>query len=382
MRPHPWLRSGIVWVVAALPVATVLAACSSSMSSGAPTTRAPASKNPTDICSSASCVTVPNVLNICMSGSCRRDTEQQAEKILTTHGLRYIVTDVPLGTAAGPIGTIYGEVPDPLEVVPRGSTVNIEVIEPAPRSPVGSVSSPSTLAPRDTPAPASFVSAVTGVPSSIASAVGVPSQSLVVPPTIKQGQPKLTIEGRPGVVFIAGEFCPFCAAERWPIIMAFGKFGSFSNLKETTSSPWDTDPDTATFSFYGASYSSPYLTFDTSEHESNDSNGIGTRKLLQPLTPLESSLWKRYDSPDGYPFLDIGNEAFVLTPSYNPAVLSGLDQSDIVSRFSNPNDPVTESIVGTANYLTASICAITGEHPESVCSASVVAEAAKAMHLS
>jgi Domain of unknown function (DUF929) len=228
-------------------------------------------------------------------------------------------------------------------------------------------------------ASASLVDQVTSVPTTVADAVGVPSSSTVAVPTVKKGQPALTINGKPGAVFIGGEFCPYCAAERWAMVMAFSKFGTFSNLKETTSSPWDTDPSTATFSFYGASYSSPYVTFDTSEHESNDTSGIGTRTTLQPLTPLESRLWAKYDNPEGFPFLDIGNKYFVLAPSYDPAVLSGLDQEDIASKLKNPSDPVTQAIVGTSNYLTAAICAVTGQKPATVCSATAVTKAAKAL---
>jgi hypothetical protein len=247
----------------------------------------------------------------------------------------------------------------------------------------GSSSPPpkSSVAPVDTPAPASLVSTVTGVDPSVASAVGLPSTSIVAPPTIKNNQPKLVINGKPGAVFIGGEFCPLCGAERWAIIMAFGKFGTFSNLQETTSSPWDSDPSTPTFSFYGASYTSPYLTFDTSEHESNDSSGLGTRTILQPLTALESNLWAKYDNPEGFPFLDIGNKVFVLTPSYNPQTLANLDQTDVASKLSNPKSPVTQAIVGTANYLTAGICNLTGQKPASVCSASIVAKASAAMGL-
>jgi hypothetical protein len=226
----------------------------------------------------------------------------------------------------------------------------------------------------------SLVAQVTGVSPGVAAKVGLPS-SLVAAPTFKGGQPPLTIGGKPGAVFIGGEFCPYCAAERWSIIMAFSKFGTFSNLQETTSSPWDTDPATATFSFVDATYSSPYINFDFVEHESNDTDGLGTRTTLQPLTALESHLWAKYDNPEGFPFLDIGNKAFVLTPSYNPEVLSGLDQEDIASKLTNANDPVTQSIVGTANYLTASICAITGQKPASACSPAVVGKAAKAIGL-
>jgi hypothetical protein len=250
-------------------------------------------------------------------------------------------------------------------------------------------SSPSSaanqqIAPVNTPAPASLVNAVTGVPTSVAAAVGVPSSSLVAPPTVKTGQPPLTIDGKPAAVFVGAEFCPLCAAERWAIIMAFGKFGTFSNLQQTTSSPWDSYPDTPTFSFYGATYTSPYITLDTTEHESNDSNGEN-RTTLQPLTALEAKLWAEYDggtSAEGFPFLDIGNKVFVLSPSYNPQTLAGMDQKDVASKLTNAKSPVTQSIVGTANYLTAAICATTGQKPASVCSAPVLSKVAKAMKLS
>jgi hypothetical protein len=202
---------------------------------------------------------------------------------------------------------------------------------------------------------------------------------MVAPPTIKKGQPALTINGKPGAVFIGGEFCPYCAAERWALVNAFSRFGAFTGLKETTSSPWDTDPSTATFSFYGSSYQSNYVTFDTSEHESNDTTALNTRTTLQPLTPLESRLWGKYDNPEGFPFLDIGNKYFVLAPSYDPAVLSGLDQEDIASKLTNPKDPVTQAIVGTANYVTAAICEMTDQKPATVCSASGVTKAAKGL---
>jgi hypothetical protein len=238
---------------------------------------------------------------------------------------------------------------------------------------------PSTLAPSIVPASATVLSQVTGVPTTVVNTIGQPSTSMVAPPTIKKGQPALTIAGKPGAVFIGGEFCPYCAAERWALVMAFSKFGTFSGLKETTSSPWDTDPATATFSFYGSTYQSPYVTFDTSEHESNDTTGLGTRTVLQPLTSLESRLWAKYDNPEGFPFLDIGNKYFVLAPSYDPAVLSGLDQNDIASKLTNPKDPVTQAIVGTANYVTAAICATTGQKPASACSPAGIGKAAKGL---
>ncbi len=243
---------------------------------------------------------------------------------------------------------------------------------------------PATAGPLEPPlrpASAAVLRKLTSVPPRVVNAVGLPPPSIVSPPTVDGGQPDLVVDGKPGAVFIGGVFCPYCAAERWAIIMAFSRFGSFSHLQETTSSPWEVYPSTATFSFQGASYSSRYVGLAMSEHSGNDVDGPGTDPVLEPLTRQEASLWQRYDDSYGYPFLDIGNEAFVLSPSFTPGLLSGFDQEQIDSRLSVPADPSTEAIVGASDYLTAAICATTGQRPVSVCAAPVVVKAGKAMDL-
>jgi hypothetical protein len=235
--------------------------------------------------------------------------------------------------------------------------------------------------PQLVPATGSVVAKLTGVPPAVVAAVGAPPQTVVLPPTVTVGQPPLAIDGKPGAVFVGAEFCPYCAVERWAIILAFSRFGTFSHLKETTSSPWDVYPSTATFSFQGASYSSRYVVLAVSEHQGNDVNGPGTSRELEPLTGQEAALWQRYDDSSGYPFLDIGNKALVVAPSFSPALLSGLDQPEIAARLSDPEQLSTEAIVGTANFLTAAICATTGQRPASVCSLRAVERAATAMSL-
>ena len=72
--------------------------------------------------------------------------------------------------------------------------------------------------------------------------------------------PPLTIGGKPAIVFISEESCPFCAAERWPLVVALSHFGTWSDLGSTRSSATDIYPDTATFSFRNARYTSRALT--------------------------------------------------------------------------------------------------------------------------
>jgi hypothetical protein len=234
------------------------------------------------------------------------------------------------------------------------------------------------------PASASVVAQVTGVPTSVLNTVGTGSG--VSPPSVVKNQPKLTANGKPEMLFIGAEFCPFCAAERWAMVVALSRFGTWSGLEETTSSLWDSDPGTATFTFRDATMTSPYVDFVSVEHETNDNRGEGTRTLFQPLTKAQTNLWTKYSAKfgetTGYPFVDFGNKVFVIGPSYNPALLAGLDQPEIAAKLTNPKDPVTQAILGTANYLTAAICAETGNTPASVCTQSGVHKAAVSLKLS
>ena len=231
-----------------------------------------------------------------------------------------------------------------------------------------------------------LVTQVTSVPQSVADVVGVPGG--VVAPSVLKGQPPLTSNGKPEVLFIGAEFCPFCAAERWGIVMAMSKFGTFTGLNETTSSPYDSPPAISTFSFYKTGYTSQYIDFVPIEAEGNDTTGLGVgRTQLEPLTSAQNTLWQHYTqalglSQTGFPFMDFGNKVFVSGPSYTPTVLLGLSHQDIASKLSNPQDPVTQGIVGTSNYITAAVCSLTGQQPASVCSTSAVHAATANMKLS
>ncbi|HYM49220.1 MAG TPA: DUF929 family protein [Candidatus Limnocylindrales bacterium] len=173
--------------------------------------------------------------------------------------------------------------------------------------------------------------------------------------------------GKPLVVYVGAEYCPFCAAERWSLIMALARFGTFHNLSETTSSSTDVYPNTSTFTFHGASYTSPDVAFQPVEIQ--DRNG-------QPLeTPPAqvSQLFDTYDQPPytvtsrGIPFLDIAGRFVLKQTSYSPQVLQGLTWDQIAAALSDPNSPVTRAIVGNANTLTAAVCSVTGNQPSAAC---------------
>src|SRR6185437_6327120 len=53
------------------------------------------------------------------------------------------------------------------------------------------------------------------------------------------GRPAHTAGGKPEVLYIGGQYCPFCAAERWALAAAVSRFGTLSGLGLIHSSPSD-----------------------------------------------------------------------------------------------------------------------------------------------
>ncbi|HEY3941934.1 MAG TPA: DUF929 family protein [Acidimicrobiales bacterium] len=186
----------------------------------------------------------------------------------------------------------------------------------------------------------------------------------VTPPNALSGQPPLTEKGKPAVVYIGGEFCPYCAVQRWALVVALSRFGTFTNLGKTiSSSSTDVFPGLESWSFHGSSYSSPYVTFDAAEIYSSTSvttstpNGSSSFYApLDKLTPLESQVFHRYDPDHGLAFVDIGNQATWVGAAYSPSILEGLSLDEIAANLSHPSSPVAQAIDGTANYMIASIC--------------------------
>ena len=88
------------------------------------------------------------------------------------------------------------------------------------------------------PAPSSLVSTMTSVPASVYNAVGVssPANPVQAPRPTGNGTAPLwlaTADGGPPlpvVFFYGAEFAPYAAAQRWPLILALSRFGTFSQL--------------------------------------------------------------------------------------------------------------------------------------------------------
>ncbi len=183
--------------------------------------------------------------------------------------------------------------------------------------------------------------------------------------------------GKPAVIYIGADYCPFCAAERWVLVIALSRFGNFSELHYMTSSASDVYPNTPTFTFYNSSYYSPYISFVEVEETTNKLNAAGTGyPILQVPAPLENATFYAFDQNaswlpqnerGGIPFIDFANYSVVDGANYNPTIIDGMNWSTILANLDNTNSSTTQAIIGSANLLTAQICNIDNNQPASVC---------------
>jgi hypothetical protein len=220
-----------------------------------------------------------------------------------------------------------------------------------------------------TPANSSVLHAVTNVSQDVSASVGTGGQQNIMVPT--KGSPPLLTgpNGKPEVFYAGGEYCPFCAAERWAMVVALSRFGTFSHLGQIQSS----EDNISTFTFYQSTYTSQYIDFVPVELAGNDKG-----QTLQTPTSDQQKLIDTYDGPPYFsdrgaiPFIDIANQRVSQGANYSPQTLMGLSWQDIANKLSDPSSDVTKGIVGSANYLTAAICMATKQQPGSVCTAAPI----------
>ena len=230
---------------------------------------------------------------------------------------------------------------------------------------------------------APIVAKVTSVPASTLDTVGKGGFTGKVQ-TITGKQTPLTANGKPELLYVGAEFCPYCGAMRWAMIVALSRFGTFTGLATVHSAVsngaggQEPDPDTPTWTFLHASYSSPYLNFASVEETTNIPDpSTGSYTPLQTPTSAQQALATKYDAAPyidqagSIPFLDFGNKYVSIGTPYDPGVLAGLSWSTIANDLSNPNSAVAQSVDGTANYITAAICKMTGNQPASACTTAV-----------
>jgi hypothetical protein len=251
-------------------------------------------------------------------------------------------------------------------------------------------SGPSTTSTVETfnPAPSSLVSTMRSVPASVYDAVGVssPDNPVQAPQQTGNGTAPLWLgtaaDGAtlPVVFFYGAEFAPYAAVQRWPLILALSRFGTFKELGLMQSSASTAFADLSTFTFWNASstpsYTSKYLTFESVERYSS-LNPTGGRylSLQRPDAKQAAAIASYGQTADTFALTDVANRFVLNGASFAPGVLAGLSQSQIAGDLGTPASPLAQAVVTAANEITAAICAVDDDKPSTVCDSRAVAEA-------
>lgn len=220
------------------------------------------------------------------------------------------------------------------------------------------------------------VAQTTSVPASdvaaaAENALGSKKIGLAGPSPIANQSP-LTEGGKPEVFFAGAEGCPFCGVERWGMIVALAQFGKFSGLHLMQSADV-LPPNVRTFTFFGSTFSSPYIAFEPDEVTSNVRKRFKFVPLQKP-TPAEQTLLDTFDPPGITPFIDVANRFTNLDSTVKPPLIKKMSWTEVAASLRHPSSGSAQAISGTAEVLTAEICEATAGNPKTVCGAPIVAQ--------
>jgi len=217
---------------------------------------------------------------------------------------------------------------------------------------------------------------VSTVPASVYDEVGVNSPVVPVTPPrlVGNGQgplwqaPDSNGPARPVVFFYGAEFAAFPAAERWPLIMALSRFGTFGQLGVVQSSSSTAFAGLSTFTFWRSSYTSPYITFQSVERYSAlNPTGSGYLPLERPTGRQAGAIAFFGQGGGTFAMVDVANRYVLTGAAFTPGALTGMTQDQIAGYLATPASPMTQAMVSAANEISASICAVDNDMPGDVC---------------
>lgn len=181
--------------------------------------------------------------------------------------------------------------------------------------------------------------------------------------------PQVDTEGsRPGLLYIGADFCPYCAGQRWPLVLTLLRFGKITGLRYMLSSSDDVYPNTPTFTFQAAKYVSRYLNFRPVETATRHN------KPLMRMSAAQKKIFNTYDAPPytpvygGIPFVYVAGEYMLSRPMLMPTQLSGKNWQQVAEELNNEQSNLFQSVMPQVNALTAAVCRLDGGDPDSVCS--------------
>ncbi len=183
--------------------------------------------------------------------------------------------------------------------------------------------------------------------------------------------------GKPLVLYMGADFCPYCAAVRWPLVITLMRFGQLDGLRYMRSSASDVFANTITFDLHSIHYQSRYIELQAVELEDRDQH------LLQKPTDQQKAMFEKFDTtpythyPGAIPFLYLAGRFLTVGSPISPALLKKLSWQQAADTLGSGDDKLTQDIIGSANQYTAAICQLTHGQPVKVCQAAGIVAAAK-----
>ena len=234
-------------------------------------------------------------------------------------------------------------------------------------------------------APSSLVSSL-NVPASAYDAVGVSSPTNPVASLSPTDTKALWLTGgaatRPVVFFYGAEFAPYAAAQRWPVVLALTRFGTFNKLGLMQSSMMSAFPSISTFTFRNVNYKSRWISLQAVERYSSvDPTGARYLSLQKPDARQAAAVAEYGSGANNFALTDVANRDVLSGSAFSPTVLEGMTQDQIAGDLDNPASPLARAVLSAANEVTAAICAVDGQKPGSTCESRGVLAADAALKL-
>ncbi|GAA5020826.1 hypothetical protein GCM10023258_09810 [Terrabacter aeriphilus] len=205
------------------------------------------------------------------------------------------------------------------------------------------------------------------LPESVFDSAPAPSPQQA--PAKLAGGTALTEDGKPKVLYIGAEYCPFCAMERWALIGALSRFGTFTGVGQTTSSSTDVHPDTPTFSFKGSTFASDVVAFQAVETQDREG------KPLETLDGENLALFQKFNPGGGIPWITYGGTHATDGATVDANAFEGKTYDQIIAGIKDPTSDIGKTVTPAINVITAQICAQTDNKPANVCTSQGVSAA-------
>lgn len=172
-----------------------------------------------------------------------------------------------------------------------------------------------------------------------------------------------------GLLYIGADFCPYCAGDRWGLILTLLRFGKLDGVRYMLSSSSDVYANTPTVTFQHATYRSDTVDFQAVETADRNEHPLMVPDKLQTkiFTTFDAPPYVQYSQSIPFVYLDGKYQLNALLVA--PQDLSGKDWQRIATAFADPKSALFKSVMPKVNLLTAAICHTDGGKPVDVCTA-------------